>query len=166
MATESLTRAVNSTDLEQEEYTVDVDRVGAMAAGNRLGSLLFRFGPGVQPAWGRAIVLILSHRVARKHRLGRGVSQRLAACALLEFTQPQCTTCNGARELLGPNLRVICPACEGTGRQRFSNGARRARIGTYGHLIEGAMAECHDEMSDALGSFLSATRRSLGGHGG
>jgi len=163
MANEPLTRAVNSTDLEQQQHLVDVDRVAAMASGNRLGSLLWRFGPGVQPAWGRTIVLILARRVVRRHRIGYALARRVAGCALLEHSRPQCMTCNGARELLGANLRVTCPDCGGTGLQRYSDAARRAQIGTYGARIDAAMLGCHSWMADALGSFLAATAGKLGG---
>jgi len=162
MSTEPLTRAVNSSDLEEKEYVVDLDRVAAMSAGNRLGSLLFRFGPGVQPAWGRPIVLILARRISRRHRMGDGIAQRIAACALLEFAHPACTVCKGTRELLGAQLKVTCHVCEGTGLRRYSNGSRRAQIGSYGALIDRVMAECHESMGRSLGSFLSATSRKLG----
>lgn len=163
MGTEPLAKAASSKNLETEPGVVrDVERVAAMAGGPALGGLLFRMGPGAQPQWARRVVLILSAKILRQQHMGRDIAERTAACALWEFTRPYCETCNGARELLGPLLRVICPSCNGTGLQRFSNGARRRAIGAYGYRIDLAMAQCHREMSSALGEFLANTRDRLG----
>jgi hypothetical protein len=155
MSKESLARAANSSDMTVEPGVVhDADRLAAMAGGNVLGGLLLRFRESEQPQWARRIVLILAHRIVRKHRLGRELAERTATMALTEFRQPHCTECGGAKEMILGNLKVTCGACEGTGKQRYTNTTRRARIGTYGTRIDAAMADCHREMADALGAFL------------
>lgn len=166
MANESLARAANSADLEMEpEIVRDADRVAAMASGNTLGSLLFRVGMGGQLQWGPRIINTLRVRACFKYpELGAQLGYRVAATALLEFVAPQCLVCCGARELVGASLRVTCHACEGTGKQRWSNNARRARIGAYNKLVDRAMATCHEEMSIALGRFLRATQDRLREH--
>lgn len=155
MSKESLARATNSTNMEMEPGVVhDADRVAAMAGGNTLGGLLLRFRESAQPQWARRISLILARRVLHKYRLGHEIALRTAVCALEEFHSPHCITCGGAKELVGANLRVVCDACGGTGKQRYTNGSRRARIGTYGARIDLAMADAHRDMANALAAYL------------
>ncbi len=155
MSSETLARAANSVDLAFEPNVVhDVDRVAAMAGGNALGGLLFRFAEAQQPRWGYQIALILANRAMKRHAIGRELAQKIGAAALLEFASPHCVTCNGARELVLDELKVICEACGGSGKQRYSNTSRRALVGTYGKRIDDAFADCHNDMANALGAFV------------
>ncbi len=163
MSGEAFARAENSSDLEMEPESVrDVDRVIALAGGNVLGGLLFRVREGGQPQWSRRVVLIVARRMIRRYRLGRQIAERAAACALEEFVFPYCRVCGGAREIVGGNLRVECHACQGSGKQRYSDGYRKRRIGCYGRVIDRAMAEAHHEMTNALGAFLGRASGRMG----
>ena len=163
MSKEALAQATNSSDLEFEQGVVrDIDKVVAMAGGNTLGGLVFRVRECGQPEFGRQAVLILAHRIVRKFSLGRAVAERTAACALAEFVNPHCGVCNGAREVMLGQVKVTCPACEGSGKQRHSNNTRRAVIGTYGSRIDAAVAECHKDLANALTAFLARTGYRLG----
>lgn len=155
MSKESLARAANSNNLEMASGVVhDVDRLTAMATGDVLGGLLLRFRESDQPQWAKRISLILAKRIGDKHRLTRGISLRTAVAALEEFRSPNCSVCLGARVRMFDQLKVICSGCEGSGQQRFDNASRRARIGTYGRLIDSAMSDCHRWMTDSVSAFL------------
>ena len=156
MSKESLARATNSTDLTVEEGVVhDADRLAAMALGDALGGLLLRFRESDQPQWGRRIALILARCIADRQHIGRDIALRTAVAALEEFRNPHCVVCNGARELVGANLRVVCDSCGGSGKQRHTDATRRERIGTYGSRIDAGMAQAHADMASALGAYLS-----------
>lgn len=156
MSRESFARANNSVNLEMESgVTHDVDRLTAMAGGNTLGGLLLRFRESEQPQWAKRIVLILAKRVAAAQNLTRSIAIRVAVCALEEFRSPWCGVCNGAREVLFDKIKITCGSCAGSGLQRRTNAARRARIGTYGARIDAGMAACHKDMANALAAFIS-----------
>lgn len=48
--------------------------------------------------------------------------------ALSEFMGPQCSACNGARELVTEQLRVECESCGGSGLKRYSDWERASRM--------------------------------------
>ena len=155
MSKESLARATNSTDLTVESGAVhDADRLAAMATGDALGGLLLRFRESDQLQWGRRIALVLANRIIRKFRLEREIATRTAIAALEEYWQPHCIACGGAGALMLEQLRVVCEPCHGSGKQRYTDGTRRARIGTYGTRIGDAMAFAHQEMANGLGAYL------------
>jgi hypothetical protein len=156
MSKEQLVTAVNSSDLGMEADVVhDVDRLAAMATGNTLGGLLFRFAASAQPQWGKRIVLILAMRVMRGFRLSRSIAEKVATCALMEFYKPNCVTCNGAREVMTiEKLKIVCETCGGSGRHRWSNNARRDFIGAYGKRIDDAMAKCHNDLWNSFDAYI------------
>lgn len=155
MSKESLARATNSQNLELEPGVVhDADRLAAAATGDTLGGLLLRIRESDQPRWIKQIVLILGRRVRNKHQLGASISNRVALTSLDEFRNPHCVACHGARVLILDQLKIECQVCVGSGRQRFDNASRRARIGTYGARIDKAMSDCHRWMQDALAAYL------------
>ena len=163
MSNESFARAENSNDLGFEAGVVhDIDRVVALAGGNELGGLLFRIREAGQPQWTRRVVLILASRIVHRHRIGRQLAERTAAVALEEFVFPHCRVCGGARELVGEKLRVICHACQGSGRHRYGDGYRKARIGAYGRNFDLAIAGAHFAMANALAGFLARAAGRMG----
>jgi hypothetical protein len=133
----------------------DADRLAAMAGGNTLGGLLLRFRESEQPQWARRIALILISKIVNKYRLGRSLATRVAVAALEEFRNPHCVACNGARVMLLEKVKITCGACDGTGKQRFDDASRRARIGAYGPRIDAAMTSAHEWMSGALATCMS-----------
>ena len=156
MSKETLARAANSTDLGMEADVVhDVDRLMAMACGDTLGSLLLRFRESGQSQWGHRIVLILARRLKDQQHLGRDIAVKVAAAALEEFAQDHCSECHGARQLVLDKLTVVCSACDGSGKERWSNAARRERIGAYGARIDAGMESCHRWMGNAVGALLA-----------
>ena len=162
MSKEALARANNSSNLELESGVVrDADRLTAMAFGDTLGGLLLRFRESAQPQWAKRIVLILAKRIGDRHNLTRDIAIRTATCALTEFRDPHCVVCGGARVRMFEQVKITCAGCDGTGRQRFDNAARRAQIGTYGSRIDAAMSDCHQHMANALGAFLGSANARL-----
>ena len=163
MSSEAFARAENSSDLGMKSGVVhDIDRVIAIAGGDTLGGLLFRVRDAGQPQWSRRVVLILARRMMGRHHLGRAIAEAAAAVALEEFVFPHCRVCGGARELMGANLKVTCDACGGSGRQRYSDAHRRARIGTYGRLIDLGIADAHKDMNNAVSGLLARAHGRLG----
>ena len=155
MSKETLAKATNSSNMEMEPGVVhDVDRIAAMAGGDILGGLLLRFREGEQPQWGRRIALILARRMILRQHLTRSIAERVACAVLEEFRSPHCTTCHGAREMIVGRLKITCHACEGSGKQHYTDASRRAKIGTYGRRIDEAMDEAHKDMARALGDYL------------
>jgi hypothetical protein len=41
-----------------------------------------------------------------------------------EWLNPNCANCNGARELIAGERRIVCPACDGLGLKRYSDRER------------------------------------------
>lgn len=162
MGGESFAKAENSSNLKFEAGVIhDIDRVVALSGGDLLGGLLFRVRDAGQPQWSRRVVLMLARRMVRHYHLSRGVSERAAACALEEFVFPYCRVCGGAQEIMGANLKVVCSACGGSGRQRYTDAYRRGRVGCYGRVVDQAMAGAHRQMGDALGAFLAHANRRM-----
>lgn len=155
MSKEALARAANSDNLEMEAGVIhDADRLAAMAGGNTLGGYLLRFREGEQGQWAQRIALILVARVVRTYKLGRALATRLVVLAMAEFSQPQCVTCGGARELMFDQVVITCEDCHGSGLQQRDDDARRSFIGAYSKRIDDAMAACHRWMTDALTAYM------------
>lgn len=158
---ELLASAVSSSHLESQEFECDCDRLGAMAFGPRLGSLLFRIREGGQPKWRREAAIVLGARLRRRVRLDPYLAIKIAAAALLEWERPHCRACNGAREIQAAHLKIVCPVCEGVGVHRWSDRERKKLIGGIGGLIDQGLIEAHVIISGAVGSLTATAREQL-----
>lgn len=122
-------RAILGRDLESTLETLPhespVDRIGAFARGSRLGTLLWRLKFAHDAKAYRPATLLL----AKRESLQSTVGLRLVEMALNEWLLPQCSTCNGARELIVGPRRIICMECKGYGIRRYSNRERDRFLG-------------------------------------
>ena len=131
---EHLATSLSGSDLSWSEgKTKPVEYVAAMSAATRLGSDIFRAADHDAHAMRRAVLQLMS--LAAK-KLGRNKlsitsaqAQTLAAAAILELINPYCTTCGGAREIMGEKIKVICPTCSGIGVRRYTDSERAKMVG-------------------------------------
>ena len=131
---EHLATSLSGSDLSWTEgKTKPVEYVAAMSAATRLGSDIFRAADHDAHAMRRAVLQLMS--LAAK-KLGRNKlsitsaqAQTLAAAAILELINPYCTTCGGAREIMGEKIKVICPTCSGIGVRRYTDSERAKIVG-------------------------------------
>lgn len=131
---EHLATSLSGSDLSWSEgKTKPVEYVAAMSAATRLGSDIFRAADHDAHAMRRAVLQLMS--LAAK-KLGRNKlsitsaqAQTLAAAAILELINPYCTTCGGAREIMGEKIKVICPTCSGIGVRRYTDSERAKIVG-------------------------------------
>ena len=131
---EHLATSLSGSDLSWSEgKTKPVEYVAAMSAATRLGSDIFRAADHDAHAMRRAVLQLMS--LAAK-KLGRNKlsitsaqAQTLAAAAILELIHPYCTTCGGAREIMGEKIKVICPTCSGIGVRRYTDSERAKIVG-------------------------------------
>lgn len=159
---ESLARAVNSSDLEMEEYVTDVDRVAAMSAGSHLGSYLLRVRDGGQVEFAHRAMLILAKRVIKRHHIARTMAEAIAAQALIEWVRPHCRACGGARELMIDSKPTPCPTCGGSGVHRHSDSERRAIIGAWGGRVEIGFNYAAAEITAAAADMATGAKVRLG----
>lgn len=156
---EILARAVNASSLEWDDtHETQVDRVAAMAGGSHLGSYLLRIREGAQPEWAHRAMLILAHRVIKRHHLSRSIAEKIAAQALVEWTYPHCPDCGGAREVMGEKIRILCPSCKGTGVRRWTDTERKEYIGAWGGRVEQGLSFVLAEITSATGGIVYAAR--------
>lgn len=159
---ESLASAVGSSNLEVDpDYERHADRLAAMAFGPRLGSILLRYRDGNQKKWRGEVVAMLAHKVIRKHRLNAQLSIKIASCALDEWDSPQCKSCRGAREIMGPELKIVCPDCGGSGIRRYSDDERRKVIGAWGGKVSTGYDVAMAAITAAMASVVGAARVQL-----
>lgn len=131
---EHLATSLSGSDLSWTEgKTKPVEYVAAMSAATSLGSDIFRAADHDAHAMRRAVLQLMS--LAAK-KLGRNKlsitsaqAQTLAAAAILELINPYCTTCGGAREIMGEKIKVICPTCSGIGVRRYTDSERAKIVG-------------------------------------
>ena len=132
-----------SSSLESSYHEMPVDRIAAFSRAGRLGTLLWRLKYGHDPAAWRRTVNLLAVDAGIPTDQGR----RLCGMVIREWLDPNCPDCNGARELIAGDRRIVCPRCEGLGLRRYSDHARarfmgipvahwRALSGLYSRVLE------------------------------
>lgn len=150
MNSQAIARAQNSSNLDSDTSDFchhDTDTLIAVGGqASRLASLLLRARNAGQDQWGREIVLLLAHRIKR-HKLSRGIAERVAFAALMEWLQPHCRCCNGAREIQQDKLLVICHSCGGVGVHRYTD---TERAGMCGVAFAGRIKLAHEEIGSEI----------------
>jgi len=131
---EHLATSLSGSDLSWSEgKTKPVEYVAAMSAATRLGSDIFRAADHDAHAMRRAVLQLMSLAAKKIGRKGIGITsaqaQIMAAAAILELIHPYCTTCGGAREIMGEKIKVICPTCSGIGVRRYTDTERAKMVG-------------------------------------
>jgi hypothetical protein len=117
--------ALNTSDLSVRPWESDVDRVAAMGKTSRLGSLLWRLKFANDPACYKPALYLLAKRL----NTSRAILVKLCELAIREWCLPQCDVCQGAREIIVEDLRIVCKGCEGHGIKRYSDREREAFLG-------------------------------------
>jgi len=131
----SVGHALNSSHLETiESRESDIDRVGALARASRLGALLFHWRYAKQDRFARAVLSEVVRKSRRRFQISEFHVEHpalVAACkqAMREYYAPQCSTCNGAREIIEQKLRIVCHTCRGAGVRRYSDYERANALG-------------------------------------
>lgn len=131
--------AVNARSLQWREHESAVDRVAALAFGDRLAGLLWRLKYGLQREAFKPAVLLLARAIRARARAKRwraappDIWQRIAARAITEWLEPPCETCGG-RGIIGLERGTVrsvlshCDACRGTGRMYYVSSRSGARL--------------------------------------
>lgn len=122
---EMISRDLSGT-LESGYHEMPVDRLGAFAHANRLGTLLWRLKFTHDAKSYKPAVLLLAKRMSLQSDIGI----RLCHMAITEWMLPQCQACLGSRELIVGPRRIICEDCDGYGVKRYSNRQRDAFLGS------------------------------------
>lgn len=126
---ESLGYAVNSSDLQHEEWDCSVDKIHALGLTKGFGSDFVRFLDGLQPAAHKNLVYRLAKCQGREKKISRHMAIKLANMAIMELTLPHCVTCHGAGEMMLAELKVTCTSCKGIGVRRYSDMDRAIFLG-------------------------------------
>ena len=124
---ERVGRALVSSHLEEVfSRLTDLDKVAALGmAGrkSRVGALFIRFAVAHDPNAYKPLVRLLSRGRGRLHEC-------IAEQAIRELCKPACRTCDGRGRIeSGAALIWECPACQGSGVHRHSDGERAAALG-------------------------------------
>ena len=159
---EALAASVGTSQMGMEaDYEHAADRIAAMAFGPRLGSLLIRYRDANQHRWEREAVAMIAHRVVRAYKISQQLGLAVARCALIEWSQPQCSTCRGARELMGAWLKVVCHECAGSGVRRYTDVERHRVIGAWGGRVASGYDLALATITDAVMATTGVTRAQL-----
>jgi len=131
---EAVGAALNSTHLETQEHESAIDRVGALAHASKLGRALYHWRYAKQDRYAGPVLAELLRKARNRLRIGKFHVEHptlVRACkqAMREWYSPQCNNCNGAREVVTSKLRMICPACSGSGVRRYPDAERLNALG-------------------------------------
>ena len=77
----------------------------------------------------RRIAFDFEHKPQIAKAVWGGGMVTMAAAAIIELIHPYCTTCGGAREIMGEKIKVICPTCSGIGVRRYTDSERAKMVG-------------------------------------
>ena len=131
---ERLATSLTDDDLSWSDTRIKaIDYVASMSAASRLGSDLMRAADHDSFAFKRAVhqLVALSRRKLGRKRMSvsSAQAQTMAVAAILELLAPYCRTCGGAREVMGAEIKVTCPTCEGIGVHRYTDADRARTVG-------------------------------------
>ena len=129
----NLRTAYGATAMASLEWTEEreraIDRVAAAGRAAPLGLLIWKARYQLESKAYQAAIKLLTTRYLEHYRAespetaGKAVEQCFS-----EFMGPACSGCNGAKELVSENLRVVCPTCQGSGIRRYSDTERSGRM--------------------------------------
>jgi len=154
--------ALASLEMDAERERA-VDRVAAAGRAPRLGMDIWRARYQLEgKSYQDALNGLLAHFRARYGAETREMSQRVVDQAFHEFMSDRCKDCNGARELMAGELRVICQTCEGYGVRRYTDFERaRAmqlsmqRVKSLTHKLNWLLGEIQS-MDNQVNTIISA----------
>jgi len=145
-----------SLDWDDVDHEKAVDKLTAFCYADRLSTLLWRLKYGNDASAYKPVVFLLAKTLKP---LNKNISIKIAQQALHEWLFPLCTTCQGTKERMAGELRVVCRACNGTGVGRYSDRDRELKVGghfpkqieTVLKLITGSDLKPGREMRKRLG---------------
>lgn len=132
MSRESLAKAVNSSNLKQQEQHCTLDELHALglsAIHSPIGSESFRFIDGLQIKSYNQLLYLLVKRSSIKLKMSRGLMTRMAEQVIKETAFKFCRTCSGRKEINNGEKIYICHACNGSGLHPHSDRERAQAIG-------------------------------------
>jgi hypothetical protein len=145
---------------EQRERAID--RVAAAGLAPRLGMDIWRARYQLSLQSFRDAHKGLVELYRNRYKSDPDMAFRIVDEALSEFMGPACTSCNGAREMILDQLKIVCTTCEGSGLRRYSNFERARRMQVSIRRVEtinGKLAWLHGEMGSldkAVNTILAA----------
>lgn len=147
----------------KETQEMPVDRVTALAIGtlgNDLGAVIAH-AEAMDVQSMRKVVLLVARRLNHSLRLERGFAERIAIAALREFIDSKCPVCGGRGALQHENQVVVasCTACDATGLHRYSDGERRAMLGSK--LPRKGYDEAYRIIADSMASAVRGANTML-----
>lgn len=105
-----------TSSLESGVQEMPVDRIAAFSKAPRLGTLLWRLKWGFDATVYKRTIELLAEEAH--------TSMKMAEMLIREWLNPNCESCNGAKELILEDRRIQCPKCQGLGLKRYSDHAR------------------------------------------
>ena len=102
-----------------------IDRIAAGGFADTLGITLWRVKyQNSVTDYHKAAEEIFTRLSKKYPKTPPEMTRKLVDNALHEYLAPFCTACNGRKELVIANLRVICKTCDGAGIKRYTDQAR------------------------------------------
>jgi len=146
----------SSLTWDDSDHERAIDKLTAFSYADRLSTLLWRLKYGNDASAYKPVIFLLAKTLKP---LNRNISIKIAEQAIHEWLFPLCPTCQGTKERMAGELRVVCRACSGVGVNRFSDRERELKIGghfpkqiqTLHNLITGSDIKPGREMRKRLG---------------
>lgn len=115
--------ATHHANLEWEpDHERAIDKVAASGLCDALGVLLWKAKYMLESEAYKSAQKELEKRVKDKFAKEAGlVCDKLAEQTLREYISDRCRTCNGARELIVQQRRIVCEVCLGDGIRRYTD---------------------------------------------
>ena len=129
------------------------DRMGAMAWGSRMGSLLWHYTWALDDRAGRDAKKLLKATVLGDK--SDVVIARICEIVVDEWSMTKCFTCYGRGYSVmdgTPIAKAACKSCNGSGTLRHSDAERKRHLGRYAKLyakIEHQFGRIHGILSNA-----------------
>jgi len=136
---ESIATALYDGLGDEPEKSTPVTRLAAFAGASRLGTALWRLKYAKDLTSYNTALLLLVKKLPKT--LTRSYRTKIVAQALQEWYDETCRTCLGVRHVMVEDKKVLCAACDGLGKHRYSD---RERAGLSGNWL----AECSKIISE------------------
>ncbi len=115
--------ATHHANLEWEpDHEKAIDKVAASGLCDTLGVLLWKAKYMLESDAYKKAQKELEQRVKGRFTKEAGlICDRVAEQSLREYLSDRCRTCNGAKELIVQQRRIVCEVCSGNGIRRFTD---------------------------------------------
>lgn len=157
MGREQLVKSTMASSLawdDTNERAVDrVTAIGMAAKKNEIGAAMLRVEALDESAL-RRVILLSIRNLNHKHRISRGMAERISLAVLREHLQQSCSCCGGIGEIKVSDVVSICPECLNTGRRRYTDSDRKLMVGgkCSEHAYDAALTYIRDSLSAIVSS--------------